>query len=71
MSTKTITAIVGDLSLDMQEGVTLTAHTNFGLARAWARHALGDRWDGPTRAGKSQNAADALRELRQTDQENQ
>lgn len=71
MNTQTTAAIGGDPSLDMQDGTTLTARTNVGLARAWARHALGDRWDDLTRAEQSQHVAEALRELRRIYQESE
>lgn len=71
MSTNTTAAIVGDLSLDMQDGTTLTARSDVGLAREWARHALGERWGSLTRGEQAQHVEEALRELRRTYQENE
>lgn len=71
MSTNTTAAIVGDFSLDMHDGTTLTAHTDVGLARQWARHAVGERWESLTRGVQAQHVGEALRELRRTYQENE
>lgn len=56
--------ISGNLSLDTQDGTTLTARTDIALARAWARHESGEQWDSMTRGEQANEVGAALTELR-------
>lgn len=58
--------IVGELSLTVEDGTTLTAGTDVALAEQWARHALAEAWDGLTFAQQVRHTSDALAELRRT-----
>lgn len=57
--------IMGDLSLTVENGITLTAGTDVGLAELWARHTLAEAWDGLTYREQVGHISEALAELRQ------
>lgn len=56
--------ILGDLSLTVEDGTTLTARTDVALAEQWARHTLGEAWDSLTYGEQVRHTSEALAELR-------
>ncbi|PWJ23012.1 hypothetical protein ATK17_3903 [Branchiibius hedensis] len=64
MSTSRPAPIVGDLSLTTEDGATLSARTDVGLAEAWVRHTLGRQWDQLTYGEQTRQVSEALAELR-------
>lgn len=65
-----MSAIVGDLSLTLADGTTLTDSTDVGLARQWAEHEHGPAaWAALTLGQQSTETAAALASLRQAHQE--
>lgn len=70
MHTKT-SPILGELSLTVEDGTTLTASTDVALAEQWARHTLGEAWDGLTYSEQVGHVSEALAELRRTYHQNE
>lgn len=68
MHTKT-SPILGELSLTVEDGATLTARTDVALAEQWARHTLGEAWDTLTYGEQVGHVGEALAELRRADSE--
>lgn len=59
----------GQLELEVEPGVILRDRTDVGLARQWARHACGTRWEQLTHPEQDVHIAEALRELRRAAQQ--
>lgn len=59
-------AIIGDLSITMDDGTVLKDRTYVGLAGQWAKFMVGDEWDSLTFGQQSRHTADALAELRRS-----
>lgn len=60
-----MTAIIGDLSITLTDGTTLTDRTDVGLARQWAEHEHGPQgWANLTLLRRNTETALALRALR-------
>lgn len=58
-------AIIGDLSITLGDGTTLTATTDVGLARAWAEHEHGtELWRALRLGEQAREIAAALEALR-------
>lgn len=70
MQTKT-SPILGELSLTVEDGSTLTARTDVALAEQWARHTLGTGWDSLTYAEQVRHTSEALAELRRAYHQNE
>lgn len=58
-------AIIGDLSIEVEDGTTLRASTDLSLAWKWARHECGEGWDRMSWNEKNQTVAQALSALRE------
>lgn len=61
MSTK---AIIGDLSLTLSDGETLTAGSDVALARKWAERVHGAAWSTLSFGEQTEQVSAALAELR-------
>lgn len=59
------TAIIGQLSLILETGETLTATSDVRLARQWAEHAHGDEWATMTYIDQNRSIAAALHSIRE------
>jgi len=57
-------ALIGDLSITVAPGVTLTSHTDVGLAEQWAAHAYGAEWPTLNATEQARETGAALRALR-------
>jgi hypothetical protein len=57
-------AIVGELSLDLGDGLVLHDSTDVGLARQWAAHVRGERWESMRWQDQNDDVAGALAALR-------
>lgn len=65
-------AIIGELSIDLGDGVTLTAGTDVALARKWAAYLHGDnQWRAMSFGQQSVETGNALRALREAFEEGQ
>lgn len=63
-------AIVGELSLNLGDGVTLSAATDVALARRWAAYLHGrNQWQCMSFGQQSTETANALRALREAFEE--
>lgn len=56
--------IVGDLSLTVEDGSTLTASTDVALAEQWAKHTLAEQWETLSYAEQVRHVSEALAVLR-------
>ncbi|WP_299306125.1 hypothetical protein [uncultured Brachybacterium sp.] len=63
-------AIIGQLSITTEEGVTLTADNDLRLAWLWAEHANGAAWGSLRYVEQCQEVAAALTALREAFGEN-
>jgi len=62
-----MSAIIGDLSIEMEDGTVLTSNTDLGLAWKWAEHVYGDKWATMMPLREQWPAvAEALEELRRS-----
>lgn len=59
-----MSAIIGELSLTLPDGTTLTDRTDVGLARQWAEHEHGTEWAALTFGQQTAQTAAALQALR-------
>jgi len=65
-------AIIGQLSIDLGDGVTLTAGTDVELARKWAAYLHGrNTWQSMSLGAQSLETANALQALREAFEEGQ
>ncbi len=62
-------AIIGDLSIEVEDGTTLRASTDLSLAWKWAEQECGEEWDRMPWFEKNQAAAQALSALREAYEE--
>ena len=56
--------ILGDLSIELENGTVLTDRTDLGLARKWAEYENGPEWDGLTFVEQNVKISIALDALR-------
>jgi hypothetical protein len=58
-------ALIGDLSITMEDGTVLRDRTDVALAGKWAEHVIGtEAWKALTFRERTAHTAEALRELR-------
>jgi len=63
-------AIIGDLSLTMEDGTVLRDRTDVGLAGQWAKATIGaEVWEALPFGERVKQTAEALRELRRAAQD--
>lgn len=58
-------AIIGQLTITIEEGVTLSADNDLRLAWLWAEHAHGEAWQALRYVEQCQEVAAALTALRE------
>lgn len=60
-----MSAIIGDLSITLEDGAVLRSRTDIGLAGQWAEHVIGvEEWKALSFGERTTHTAEALRELR-------
>lgn len=59
-------AIIGQLTITTEEGITLTAPNDLRLAWEWAEHVYGDEWYSTPYAVQCEAVAIALDKIRDT-----
>jgi glutaredoxin-like protein NrdH len=56
--------IIGQLTIELDDGTTLTANNDIRLARKWAEHVNGEDWSGMTFVEQNRDIAVALGRIR-------